>query len=209
VSSSRCLDWARGALPFGLITNPTSVESIHSVCNAKMCRQDWKKNFTKKENCSLRISHCIMRQDCTPGGTDYTLLGCILQSDIWVAYEESQFITQRWFLYSLGMGIPQTMKAPTHLQVFCAESWGFRCVRYFLGCWLFCKLKLLHSIFFKGIKSEKQIYSGNLVLGTWEVVTSLSLSLVRLDLCCVFGGGDSAATKHSYTVVATGFLRWS
>jgi hypothetical protein len=23
------------------------------------------------------------------------------------------------------------------------------------------------------------------------------------------GGGDSAATKHSYTVVATGFLRWS
>jgi hypothetical protein len=80
------------------------------------------------------------------------------------------------------MGIPQTMKAPTHLQVFCAESWGFRCVRYFfrvllLGCWLFCKLKLLHSILFKGIKSEKQIYSGNLVLGTWEVVISLSLSL--------------------------------
>lgn len=134
----------------------------------------------KKKNCSLRISHCIMRQDCTPGGRDYTLFGCILQSDIWVAYEESRFITQRWFFYSLRMGIPQTMKAPTHLQIFCAESWGFRCVRYFfrvlfLGCWLFCKLKLLHSILFKGIKSEKQIYSGNLVLGTWEVVISLSL----------------------------------
>ncbi len=27
VSSSRCLDWASGALPFGLITNPTSVVS--------------------------------------------------------------------------------------------------------------------------------------------------------------------------------------
>ncbi len=36
---------------------------------------------------------------------------------------------------------------------------------------------------------------------------SLSLSLLRLDLFCVLGGGDSAATKHSYTVVATGFLR--
>lgn len=54
------------------------------------------------------------------------------------------------------------------LQVFCAESWGFRCVRYFfrvlfLGCWFVLQLKLLHSILCKGIKSEKQIYSGNLV----------------------------------------------
>jgi len=113
-SEQQQVPWlSQGCPPFWSHHKPnisSIIESIPSVCNAKMCRQDWKKNFTKKENCSLRISRCTMRQDCTPGGTHYTLFGCILQSDIWVAYEESQFITQRWFLYSLGMGIPQTMK---------------------------------------------------------------------------------------------------
>lgn len=146
-----------------------------------------------------------MRQDCTPGGTHYTLFGCILQSDIWVAYEESQFITQRWFLYSLGTGIPQTMKTPTHLQVFCAESWGFRCVRYFFRVFFRVLIVLQVETVAQYPLQRNQIREANIFwkpgfgyMGSSYFSLSLSLSSSAWFVLCIARGRFSSDQAQLY-----------